>query len=109
MTVRPVTGLKVRASLFFMPQSSWWEPLRKKPGAVCGRSAWYRSPSLSASGMEFLRPNFCLADDGEPACHNGGCHGDPARTLRAVAPRIEAVRFEPQRKAAAILPPSTVV
>ena len=23
---------------FFMPQSSWCEPLRKKPGAACGRS-----------------------------------------------------------------------
>src|SRR5262245_9041625 len=51
MTVRPVAGLKVRASRFFMPQSSWCEPLRKKPGARCGWSAWNRCPSLSASGM----------------------------------------------------------
>src|SRR5262245_6160510 len=77
MTVRPVTGLKVRASLFFMPQSSWCEPLRKKPGAACGRSAWYRSPSLSASGMELLRPNFAWLTTG-PDCHNGACYGDPA-------------------------------
>jgi hypothetical protein len=40
MTVRPEAGLKVRASRFVMPQSSWCEPLRKKPGAACGVSAW---------------------------------------------------------------------
>src|SRR5262245_14278402 len=45
-----------------MPQSSWCAPFKKKPGAACGTPAWYRWPSLSASGMGYL------ANDG----HVGG-------------------------------------
>src|SRR6185369_6113381 len=115
MTVRPDAGLKVRARRFFMPQSSWWEPFRKKPGAACGRSAWYLSPSLSASGM------------GSPRRLGFGCDLDPSISLvipvlvtgiqgaacsgaRGWLDTGDKPRYDnPQRNAAAIFPPSTVV
>jgi hypothetical protein len=39
ITVRAVSGLKMRASRFFMPQSSEPAPLRKKPGVRTGTSS----------------------------------------------------------------------
>src|SRR5436190_735247 len=82
-----------------MPQSSWCEPFRKKPGAACGRSAWYLSPSLSASGMG--SPRRCRL------CHTGACPRYPAsgtiwelwQVIRNREPRCLAGDVHMQRRA----------
>src|SRR5262249_960008 len=89
MTVREVLGSNTRASRFFMPQSSWCEPLRKNPGVACGVAAAKRCPSVSASGMVHPACQFCISPceplwkKARPRCgnHVAGRTGLPANQL----------------------------
>src|SRR4029434_5048145 len=55
ITVRPEVGSKIFESRFFRPQSSEFEPFRKKPSVFCGTSVWkFLSSRASASGMTAL-------------------------------------------------------
>src|SRR5882672_2835671 len=56
ITVRPVSGLKMRASRLLIPQSREPDPFRKKPTAGAGTSVWKFLASPSASGTLYSPP-----------------------------------------------------
>src|SRR6476469_4873838 len=62
MTVRPVSGRKMRASRFCIPQSYAALPFRKKASVDAGVSVWkFFWPWVSASGMGVLLRVFWSA------------------------------------------------
>src|SRR5947207_1256661 len=67
ITVRPVSGLKMRARRLLMPQSREPDPLRKNPWLGGGTSVWKFLASPSASGMSAApgRPGGHPFEEGE--------------------------------------------